>query len=148
MKSHRDSQTEGTGGGMALFWEGLQSFGQGSGCPSLQPSVNPRGLRLSCARNCNGFSAKASTRVLLHSAHSTAGHKISRLGEVPSVCVLESSSTALQSCLVLLSAPSCSRGASGDRSALGSRHQPLGRAGTAEMSLCRKSAAMGLFCIV
>lgn len=33
-------------------------------------------MRLSCERNCNGFSVKARTWAPFQSAHSTAGHKI------------------------------------------------------------------------
>lgn len=105
--------------------------GQRSLCTSsLQPSMNQQGV--SCERNCSGFSVEASTRVLLQSAHSTAGHKIPEPGvRCQGRGCLERSITPLQGCLVLLSARSLLRKdrreeRTGTGSAPWSRHHPLG----------------------
>lgn len=92
MKSPRESQTKGVWGSMVLFWEGVQSFRQEVMLSfflleTFSPARISRGMRLSCERNCNGFSVKASTRALFQSAHSTAGHKIPKPWVRCQVCV-------------------------------------------------------------
>lgn len=105
MKSHWESPTKGIGGGMALFWESLQSF-RAEVTLSFSPAWI-RGDEVGLWEEFKGFSAKASAWLLLQSAHSTAGHKLPEPGVRCWVCVcLERSITPWQSCLVLLSAPS------------------------------------------
>lgn len=85
MKSHWESPTKGIGGGMALFWESLQSF-RAEVTLSFSPAWI-RGDEVGLWEEFKGFSAKASAWLLLQSAHSTAGHKLPEPGVRCWVCV-------------------------------------------------------------
>lgn len=92
---------------MVLFWEGLQSFKQEVMLSfflleTFRPAWISRWVRLSCERNCNGFSVKCSTWASFQSAYSTAGHKIPEPWVRCQVCV------CLERCIVAIAVLPCS----------------------------------------